>query len=171
MSNTNKISIKRDKSLAPNPTEIQSAKIDEICNRIIERVNTARQTISRTVDTEIVKSYWMIGKEIIEEELKGKKRASYGAQLLKMMSERLTQKLGKGYTVTNLGYMKQFYLVYQGITSIHHAVSGEFILENIDIPLSWTHYRVLIKVCRKEAREFYEKEAIENRWSSRELER
>jgi predicted nuclease of restriction endonuclease-like (RecB) superfamily len=164
-----KIPIKRDKSLISKSVEVSSAKVDEICNRIIERVKTARQNIVRTVDTEIVKSYWMTGKEIVEEELKGKKRATYGAQLLKMMAERLTQTLGRGYTVTNLGYMRQFYLIYQDVTTIHHAVSGEFNLGSMDSPLSWTHYRLLIKVDRKEAREFYEREAIENCWSSREL--
>ncbi len=171
MSSKNKIAIKRDESLVSNPIDLQSAKIDEICSRIIERVHAARQKVSRTVDTEIVKSYWMIGKEILEEELQGKKRATYGTQLLKMMAERLTRQLGRGYTETNLRYMKMFYVIYQHVIPIHHSVSDEFILENVDIPLSWTHYRVLIKVDRKEAREFYEKEAIENRWSVRELER
>jgi len=169
MSSKKKIPIKRGKSLVPKSVEVSSTKIDEICDRIIERVNTARQNIARTVDTEIVKSHWMTGKEIVEEELQGKKRATYGAQLLKMMAERLTQRLGRGYTVTNLGYMRQFYLIYQEITPIHHTLCGEFNLDNVDTHLSWSHYRLLIKVDRKEAREFYEKEAIENRWSSREL--
>lgn len=169
MSSKKKIPVKRTKSLPSRPAEIQSTRVDEICDRIIARVNAARQNIARTVDTEIVKTHWMTGKEIVEGELQGKKRATYGVQLLKMMSERLTQKLGRGYTVTNLGYMKQFYLIYQGVGSIRHAVSGEFNRESVDISLSWTHYRLLIKVDRKEAREFYEKEAIENRWSSREL--
>jgi predicted nuclease of restriction endonuclease-like (RecB) superfamily len=169
MSSKKKIPIKRGKSLVSKSVEVSSAKVDEICDRIIERVHAARQNIARTVDTEIVKSHWMTGKDIVEEELQGKRRASYGAQLLKMISERLTQKLGKGYTVSNLGHMKRFYLIYQGVTSIRYAVSGELASNNVDIPLSWTHYRLLLKVDRKEAREFYEKEAIENRWSSREL--
>ncbi|HXH54900.1 MAG TPA: PDDEXK nuclease domain-containing protein [Gammaproteobacteria bacterium] len=169
MSNKKKIPIKSVKSLVSKPIEVSSTKVDEICNRIINRVYAARQNISRTVDTEIVKNYWMIGKEIVEEELAGKKRATYGAQLLKMVSEQLTQKLGRGYTVSNLGHMKQFYITYQEIISIRHAVSGELAFNNVDIPLSWTHYRLLIKVDRKEARDFYEKEAVENRWSSREL--
>jgi predicted nuclease of restriction endonuclease-like (RecB) superfamily len=86
-----------------------------------------------------------------------------------MMSERLTRELGRGYTTTNLRYMKQFYIVYQGLIPIHHTVCDEFNVVNVDIPLSWSHYRLLIQVSRKEAREFYEKESIENRWASREL--
>jgi hypothetical protein len=149
--------------------EVSSARVNEICDRIVERVHAARQNIARTVDTEMVKSHWMTGKDIVEEELQGKKRATYGTQLLKMMAERLTSKLGKGYTETNLRYMKQFYLIYQGVMPIHHTVCDEFSPDNVDIHLSWSYYRLLAKVNRKEARAFYEKEAIENRWSSREL--
>jgi predicted nuclease of restriction endonuclease-like (RecB) superfamily len=165
------IKLKFAKPLASKPIEISSTRVDEICSRIIERVHSARQQIARTVDTEIVKSHWITGKEIVEEELQGKKRATYGTQLLKMMAERLTRELGRGYTETNLRYMKQFYVTYQDVTKIHHAVSDEFNGKSVDIHLSWTHYRLLIKVDRKEARGFYEKEAVENRWSSRELER
>jgi predicted nuclease of restriction endonuclease-like (RecB) superfamily len=150
-------------------TIVDKTKVDEICGRIIQRVHASRQNISRTVDTEIVKNYWLTGKDIVEEELQGKKRAAYGTQLLKMMSERLTRELGRGYTTTNLRYMKQFYNVYQWLIPIHHTLCDEFNVENVDIPLSWSHYRLLIQVSRKEAREFYEKESIENRWASREL--
>lgn len=169
MSSKKKIPIKSVQSLVSKPIEVSSTKVDEICNRIIERVYAARQSIARTVDTEIVKSHWITGKEIVEEELQGKKRATYGAQLLNMMAERLTRKLGRGYTVTNLRYMKRFYLIYQKVNPIRQTVSGELSLNNVDIPLSWSHYCLLIKVDRKEARGFYEKEAVENRWSSREL--
>jgi len=170
MSDRTKLPVKGGSLVSKSIVE-NKANIDEICNRIIQRVNTAKQNILRSVDTEMVKTYWFTGREIVEEELKGKKRATYGAQLLKMMAERLTSQLGKGYTTTNLRYMKQFYIIYQDVMSIHHAVSDELVLNNGDMPLSWTHYRLLIKVDRKEAREFYEKEAIKNRWSSRELER
>ena len=149
MNDKKKIPIKRGKSLVPKSVEVSSAKVDEICDRIIERVHAARQNIARTVDTEMVKSHWMTGKDIVEEELQGKKRAAYGAQLLKMMAERLTRRLGRGYTITNLGYMKQFYVTYQHVTLIHHTVCGEFSLDNVDIHLSWSHYRLLIKVSRK----------------------
>lgn len=132
-------------------------------------MHAARQNIARTVDTEIVKSHWIIGREIVEEELQGRKRAAYGAQLLNIMAERLMHKLGRGYTVTNLRYMKRFYLIYQELNQIRQTLSGELDLNSVDILLSWSHYCLLIKVDRKEAREFYEKEAIENRWSSREL--
>jgi len=150
---------------------VDERKVDEICNRIIQRVHASRQNISRTVDTEIVKNYWFTGRDIVEEELQGKKRATYGTQLMKMMSGRLTKKLGRGYTTTNLRYMKQFYLVYQDLIPIHHTVRDEFNIQNVDIPLSWSHYRLLAQISRKEAREFYERESIENRWASRELER
>jgi hypothetical protein len=169
MTNKKKVPIKQSKALVSKSVEISSARVDEICDRIVERVHAARENITRTVDTEMLKSHWMTGKDIVEEELQGKKRATYGAQLLKMMAERLTRKLGRGYTETNLRHMKKFYFIYQSVMPIHHAVSDEFNSEIVDIPLSWTRYRLLIKVSRKEGREFYEKEAIGSRWSSREL--
>ena len=78
MNSKKKVSIKCGQPLESKSIDIQNSNIDEICNRIIERVNAAKQKIVRTIDTEMVKSYWLIGKEIVEEELKGKKRATYG---------------------------------------------------------------------------------------------
>jgi predicted nuclease of restriction endonuclease-like (RecB) superfamily len=168
MSSKKKVSAKRG-SLVSKSIVVQSTKIDEICNKIVQRVNTAKQNILRSIDTEMVRTYWLTGKDIVEEELRGKKRALYGAQLLEMIAERLTKELGKGYTTTNLRYMKQFYIIYQELMPIHHSLRDELVLNDVGIHLSWTHYRLLIRVDRKEAREFYEKEAIENRWSAREL--
>jgi hypothetical protein len=72
--------------------------------------------------------------------------------------ERLTEEFGKDFTAPNLKYMRQFYLIFQK----SHALRDE---------LSWTHYRLLLKVGRPEARAFYEQEAAEQNWSTRELER
>jgi predicted nuclease of restriction endonuclease-like (RecB) superfamily len=170
MSDKKKLPVKRG-SLIPKSIVISETKVDAICDKIIRRVNAAKQSISHTVDTEMVKTYWLTGKDIVEEELQGKNRATYGAQLLKIMAEKLKKKLGQGFNITNLRYMKRFYVIYQSLIPIRRTASGEFIIDNADIPLSWSHYCLLIKVSRKEAREFYEREAIENRWVSRELDR
>ena len=79
----------------------------------------------------MVEAYWLIGKQIVEAQA-GSERAEYGVQLLKSLSEQLTCGFGKGFTVTNLAYMRQFYLTFP----IHHALRDK---------LSWTHYRYLLK--------------------------
>ena len=106
----------------------------------------------------MLRAYWNIGKEIVEEEQKGKDRAVYGSALIKELSVKLTKEYGKGFTETNLKYMRQFYQAFEK----RHALRDE---------LSWTHYRILVKVDKENAREFYIKEAISGKWSTRQLER
>ena len=106
----------------------------------------------------MVQAYWNIGKRIVEEEQKGGERAAYGTETLKNLSKKLTSEYGKGFTISNLQYMRQFYLVFP----IHHALRGE---------LSWTHYRLLLKVKNEKARNFYMEEAVVCNWSTRSLER
>ena len=105
----------------------------------------------------MVEAYWNIGKSIIKEQ-GGDEKAAYGTGLLKELSEQMTRDFGKGFTVTNLKYMRQFYLTFPN----GHALRGE---------LSWTHYRLLMKVENDNAREFYMQEAIKSQWSTRQLER
>jgi len=106
----------------------------------------------------MVQAYWHIGKLIIEEEQSGRQRAEYGGELIKQLSKKLTAEYGKGFTATNLKYMRQFYSVFEK----SHALRGE---------LSWTHYRLLLKVDREDARAFYMQESIDGNWSTRTLER
>ena len=99
-----------------------------------------------------------IGKEIVEEEQRGKARAAYGKKLLEMLSQRLSDEFGKGFDVSNLWNMRQFYQTYP-------------ILDAVRRELSWTHYRILMRIEKPEGRSFYEIECVNNNWSSRELER
>ncbi|MEI6805889.1 MAG: PDDEXK nuclease domain-containing protein [Myxococcaceae bacterium] len=145
--------------------------IDELYARIANQLHEARKRVVRSINTEMVQTYWEIGREIIEEELKGKKRAGYGEELVKSLSNRLTHEFGKGFTITNLKYMRLFFLKYRSL-EIGHAVRDQSSQRPIfSKNLSWTHYRVLTKVLILEARLFYEQEAIQNNWSARELER
>ena len=121
-------------------------------------LNEARNKVYRTANTEMLRAYWNIGKEIVEEEQKGKDRAAYGSALIKELSAKLTKEFGKGFTETNLKYMRQFYQAFEK----RHALRDE---------LSWTHYRFLLKVEKESAREFYMNEAITGNWSTRQLER
>jgi len=135
-----------------------SQNIEGIYQRICEITENARNTVYKAANFEMVKAYWEIGREIIEEEQKGKDRAEYGQALLENLAGRLTQRYGKSFTNRNLRYMRQFYRVFKK----WNAVRSE---------LSWTHYRLLLKVENEAAREYYMKEAIESNWSTRNLER
>ncbi len=132
--------------------------IDELYQRIREILDNARNKVYRTANFEMVQAYWNVGKEIVEEEQQGKDRADYGTYLLIELSAKLTKEYGKGFTETNLRYMRLFYNAFKN----HHALRDE---------LSWTHYRLLLKVEKDNAREFYMEEAIIGNWSTRQLER
>lgn len=129
-----------------------------LLKKIQKILDETRNKVYRTANTEMLRAYWNIGKEIVEEEQKGKDRAAYGSALIKELSVKLTKEYGKGFTETNLRYMRQFYQAFEK----HHALRDE---------LSWTHYRFLLKVDNENAREFYMKEAIIGNWSTRQLER
>jgi predicted nuclease of restriction endonuclease-like (RecB) superfamily len=132
--------------------------IDTLYQRVKGILDNARDKVYRAANIEMVQAYWNVGKEIVEEEQNGKERAEYGTYLLKELSVKLTEEYGKGYTETNLRYMRLFYNTFKN----HHALRDE---------LSWTHYRLLLKVEKDNAREFYMEEAIAGNWSTRQLER
>jgi predicted nuclease of restriction endonuclease-like (RecB) superfamily len=106
----------------------------------------------------MVKAYWNIGKSIVEEEQNGKDRAEYGKQILKGLSKKLINQFGKGFDPSNLRYIRRFYLVFPNCDALRPE-------------LSWTHYRLLLKLEDEQARTFYINEAIECNWSTRTLDR
>ena len=162
-------------------------------NRIREILDSARAGVARSVNTVQVCANWLIGREIVEEEQKGKKRARYGEALLKDLSRRLSTDVGKGWSVRNLEYCRTFYLEYplllgernsnavHSISSLlspadHRQISNAVRAKSwqpgrLHPNLSWTHYRTLLRVDKADARAFYEIEAIKHAWSARELER
>ena len=126
--------------------------------RIQEILETARIKVYRTANTEMLQAYWNVGRAILEEEQNGQERAKYGSALLEDLARRLTKLYGKSFSSRHLRYMRQFYREFPK----WNAVRSE---------LSWTHYRLLLKVEREDARVFYMKEAIAGNWSTRQLER
>ena len=117
----------------------------------------AQSDIYKAVNSAMVIAYWNIGKKIYE--VCGEnERAGYGKQLLMYLSDKLTDEFGKGYTISNLKNMRQFYRIFQN----RYALRSE---------LSWTHYRSLMRVKDETARQFYLEEAISCGWSSRQLDR
>lgn len=121
-------------------------------------VQQARGAVRQAIDTSIVQCYWHIGRLIVEHEQKGQARAEYGKQQLQYLSEQLRSRYGRGFDVGNLRNMRQFYQTFP----IHDAVRSE---------LGWTHYRALMRVDNPQARAWYQREAIEQHWSARALER
>lgn len=138
-----------------NPIMQEVCTLSETIGQIIEE---ARRSLYRTANTTMVKAYWHIGRTIVEEEQSGSDRAEYGKELIKQLAEQLTKKYGKSFSERNLWYIKQFYQQW----TILNAVRSE---------LSWTHYRLLLKVENEQARLFYVQEAIACNWSTRTLER
>lgn len=123
-----------------------------------ELIRQARGQVLRAVDTIQVQTYWQIGRHIIEFEQGGQTRADYGTGLLKELAQALTQEFGKGFDASNLRYMRLFYQVFPIRDALRHE-------------LSWTHYRLLLRVDSFEARAWYMNEAASQNWSTRVLER
>lgn len=121
-------------------------------------IEQARQNAIKTINTELVKANWEIGRHIVEFEQQGKERAEYGTDLLATLSKDLKLRYGKGFGRRNILDMRRFYLAYQK-------------WQAVPAKLSWTHIVTLIAVSDDTARKFYENQtAIEN-WGYRELER
>ncbi len=158
-------------------TNIEKNINSDFYNKVIELLNTARKSVVQTVNRTMVYSYFEIGRIIVEEEQKGKRRAEYGKKILKGLSERLSEEFGRGFSVDNLENMRRFYLTY----SITEKTSRNFTIEksetvsrnsdNIDFQLSWSHFLFLVRIDNPEERKFYEIEATNNNWSLRELQR
>jgi len=136
----------------------KNGELTQLVSQIAEVIAQARGRVRLSVNSAMVASYWEIGRLIVEHEQQGQARAAYGQRQLAALSGRLTALFGKGFTVNNLRYMRQFYLTFP----IRHAVRGE---------LGWTHYRALLRVENPTARDWYMHEAISQNWSSRALER
>lgn len=137
-----------------------------ITKKISSLVNDARQQIVKSINQTMAHSYFEIGRLIVEEEQNGFEKADYGKFLLIELSQNLIKEFGKGFSVTNLKQMRQFYLSYSepDRCEIGQTVSDQF-------KLSWSHYLVLMRIDDKLERKFYENEAVKNNWSIRELER
>lgn len=134
------------------------AVFEDTYQHIRQILEDARSAAYRAVNFAMVQAYWHIGQVIVEEEQKGKAKAGYGESLIIRLSEKLTQDFGRGYDQSNLRYIRLFYLSFPIRDALRHE-------------LSWTHYRLLMRVDKEEVRNFYMDECIANRWSTRQLER
>lgn len=137
---------------------ILSKPIDTAYRNIRQILEDARKIAYSAVNVAMVQAYWNIGRLIVEEEQRGKAKAGYGEYLIKDLSRRMTKDFGKGFDYSNVKNMRQFYLTFP----IGDALRSQ---------LSWTHYRLLMRVDNESARDFYIDECIAGNWSTRQLER
>ena len=131
-------------------------------SEISELLKQARSVAYKTFNTIMVQTYWQIGKRIVEQEQQGQYRANYGDFLITNLSRYLSDTIGKGFSEANLWNIKQFYLVFPDFDQFStHCVEN----------LTWTNIRLIMRLENKSEREYYIKEASEQNWSSRLLER
>lgn len=126
-------------------------------------IETSQRQAYHAVDTILSQRNWLIGYRIAEEEIEGLDRAEYGAGIIKKLSTELTARYGKGYDRSNLYHCLRFYKEFPKIVDTACRQSH--------IRLTWSHYRVLLQVTDSAARSWYEKEAYEQTWSVRTLQR
>ena len=134
----------------------------EIYQRLVDTIGvtieSARQKAIQAVNNELLKANWEIGRYIVEYEQQGNEKADYGSALLTNLAKDLKARFGKGFSKSNIYLMRQFYLKHQ----IFQSVTGK---------LTWTHYAELLGISDDNTRGFYEKQAINENWSVRELKR
>lgn len=132
--------------------------INLVVHEIGDLLAAARSNVARQVNNELLSTYWNIGRIIAEYEQTVPERADYGKQTLKELSKALTNEFGKGFSVSNIQFMRRFYQTYQ-------------IQQTASVKLSWSHYCELLSISDPDKRSFYEKEAVNSNWSVRELKR
>ena len=138
-------------------------KTDNILNDVSCIIEVSQKEAYRSVNTILSQRNWLIGCRIAEEELAGEDRAEYGAEVIKELSRSLTDKYGKGYDRSNLYHCLRFYKAFPDIV--------DTVCRQSNIRLSWSHYRTLLQVHDEIARKWYEKEAYEQVWGVRTLQR
>ena len=159
----------------------------ELFEKVRAILETAKTGAARSVNTAQVAAYWLIGREIVEEEQKGRRRAEYGKGILRALSVRLTAEYGRGFSFQNLAFIRQFFLRFPDLLPEKRIVyalrrelgehfgqpqaTGAWCPGQLHPNLSWAHYKALLKVEDVSSRAFYEIEAIKNNWTGRELER
>lgn len=156
---------------------------NDLFDRVISILEQARQNIVRSVNSNIVLAYWLVGHEIVQEIQGGEERAEYGKQVLEKLSKQLNHRYGSGFSVPNLQNFRKFYLAYSERLKIQYPSGRELAVTPKNDPtnnelndgfspqLTWSHYRALMRVNNEKARDFYERETVECGWTKAQLER
>lgn len=134
------------------------SELSSVVKQVKSFLHEARSNVSNQVNAELLKAYWNIGRVVCEYEQSAPERADYGKQTIRKLAKELTREFGKGFSVSNIQFMRRFYKTY----SIQQTAS---------VKLGWSHYCELLTITDSDKRSFYEKEAINANWSVRELKR
>jgi len=144
--------------VSKTPQRSTPAAMQDLLSHLRGLIASARTQALRAIDVIQVRTCWEIGRHIVEFEQGGASRADYGAKLIPNLAANLTAEFGKGFDSTNLRKMRQFFMYFQ-------------LRDAVRLELSWTHYRILLRVEAEPARSWYMNEAAEQNWASRALER
>lgn len=151
--------------------------------KVTDLLKESRKSIATDINQTLVNTYFEIGRLIVEDEQAGKERAEYGKAILRDLSQKLSDKFGRGYSVYNLERMRKFFLTYENRIFDAQTTASALrksnckksatVLRKFDnsFKISWSHYLLLIKIDNFRERDFYEIEAMNSNWSVRELER
>lgn len=131
---------------------------DSLFQSVKEIIRQSREKVFRIANSTLLLTYWQIGKLIVEDEQQGKERAEYGKYTLKKLSQKLTLEFGKGFDESNLRNMRSFYHAFPICDALRHE-------------LSWTHYRLLIRLDNADKMNYYINESVQNNWNYRDLKR
>jgi predicted nuclease of restriction endonuclease-like (RecB) superfamily len=140
------------------PSIGSSGRLTSLLANLRAVILEARQQAIRAVDVVQVRTCWIVGRHIVEFEQGGQHRAAYGKSVLVQVSAQLTAEFGKGFDASNLYKMSQFYRAFPNLDALR-------------LNLSWTHYRLLLRVDSLEARLWYMNEAATQNWNTRALDR
>jgi predicted nuclease of restriction endonuclease-like (RecB) superfamily len=175
-----------------SPQIVESHNEAALYERVRELVVNARRTVARGVDLVQVHTNFEIGRHVVAHEQQGRTRAAYGKEVLRRLAEKLTAEFGRGFSKSNLEYMRRFFLAYQERMPIAQSETGQSITVMLDdaeiaqsqtgqlaavtskarpFRLSWTHYVFLMGIQNPDERSFYEIESGEQNWNLRELRR
>ena len=143
--------------------EVEYRQSNNILEDIKHIVETSQKVAYQAVNVTLVRRNWLLGKRIAEEELKDVTRAEYGTEIIKKLSKELTANYGKGFDRSNLYHFYRFYKTFPNIFDTACRQSQQL--------LTWSHYRALLQVADVSARDWYTKEAFEQTWNVRTLQR
>lgn len=153
---------------------VQQTCEDKLFEQVASLIDKARDHVKTTVNTTMVYTYFGIGQHIVDNEQQGAARAAYGKGVLKRLSERLTARYGKGWSVSTLTNCRKFFQAYGKSYAMHTKSNKEIVCGASEMPvfkLSWNHYQILMRIDNAEERQFYEIEAERQNWDYRWLRR
>jgi predicted nuclease of restriction endonuclease-like (RecB) superfamily len=138
--------------------DLEKSKYTDLINQIGGLLLKGREQVAKSVNTILVQTYWLIGRHIVEFEQGGKEKAEYGSFLFEQLSKDLSQLYGKGFSRSNLLYMRKLYLTFPKSETLSNV-------------LSWSHYFEILRSDNELEISFYAKQAEKENWSVRELKR